>query len=198
MIAAVLTGYPQVMLAVGQPKTLLRFNIVIVLVFGAAVALTASYGLIAVSIAVLVVHVGILLGVYRFLLQPHIGLSMRGLVHELGPAVVGCLGLAAVGFPLRLLLQSVSVGPFVTIVVAGGRASSSTRPWSTSSSPPRGATCGCSPSASCLRSHESAVAVAARAAGAHRGAVAERRVVGGDGGRALRRSAAHGLPQQFS
>ena len=119
MIAAVLTGYPQVMLAVGQPKALLRFNIVIVLVFGAAVAVTASHGLIAVSIAVLVVHIGILLGVYRFLLQPHIGLSMRGLVSELGPAVVGCLGLAAVGFPLRVLLQSVSAGAFVTIVVAG-------------------------------------------------------------------------------
>ena len=71
------------------------------------------------SIAVLVVHIGILLGVYRFLLQPHIGLSIRGLVSELGPAVVGCLGLAAVGFPLRVLLQSVSAGPFVTIVVAG-------------------------------------------------------------------------------
>jgi O-antigen/teichoic acid export membrane protein len=119
MIAAVLTGYPQVMLAVGQPKALLRFNIVIVLVFGAAVAVTAAHGLMAVSIAVLVVHIGILLGVYRFLLQPHIGLSMRGLVSELGPAVVGCLGLAAVGFPLRVLLQSVSAGAFVTIVVAG-------------------------------------------------------------------------------
>ncbi|MEN3282951.1 MAG: lipopolysaccharide exporter [Solirubrobacteraceae bacterium] len=117
MIAAILTGYPQVMLAVGKPNALLRFNIVILGVFGAAVFATATHGLIAVSIAVLVVHVVILLGVYRFLLQPHIGLSIRSLVPELGPAVVGCLGLAAVGFPLRMLVPG---GDLVVIVVAGG------------------------------------------------------------------------------
>jgi len=120
MIAAILTGYPQVMLAVGKPNVLLRFNIVILAVFAAAVAVTATHGLIAVSVAVLVVHVGILLGVYRFLLQPHIGLSIRGLVPELGPAVAGCLGLAAVGFPLRMLLDALPAGAFITLVVAGG------------------------------------------------------------------------------
>jgi O-antigen/teichoic acid export membrane protein len=120
MIAAILTGYPQVMLAVGKPNVLLRFNLVILAVFAAAVAVTATHGLIAVSIAVLVVHVGILLGVYRFLLEPHIGLSIRGLVPELGPAVAGSLGLAAVGFPTRMLLDSLPAGAFATIVVAGG------------------------------------------------------------------------------
>jgi O-antigen/teichoic acid export membrane protein len=117
MIAAILTGYPQVMLAVGKPNVLLRFNVVILVVFAAAVAATATHGLVAVSIAVLVVHVGILLGVYRFLLQPQIGLSIRGLVPELGPAAVGCLGLAAVGFPLRMVVPG---GDLVVIVVAGG------------------------------------------------------------------------------
>jgi O-antigen/teichoic acid export membrane protein len=119
MIAAILTGYPQVMLAVGRPNVLLRFNIVILAVFAAAVFATATHGLIAVSIAVLLVHVVILLGVYRFLLGPEIGLSMRSLVPELGPAVVGCLGLAAVGFPVRALLDKLAAGELATIVVAG-------------------------------------------------------------------------------
>ena len=117
MIAAILTGYPQVMLAVGKPNVLLRFNVVILALFAGAVYVTATHGLIAVSIAVLAVHVLILLGVYRFLLGPHIGLSIRALVPELGPAVVGCLGLAAVGFPLRMLVPG---GDLPVIVVAGG------------------------------------------------------------------------------
>lgn len=120
MIAAILTGYPQVMLAVGRPDILLRFNVVILLLFAGAVAATATQGLVVVSVAVLAVHVLILLGVYRFLLQPQIGLRIGGLVSELGPAVVGCLGLAAVGFPLRLALDAVSAGSLVTLVVAGG------------------------------------------------------------------------------
>jgi teichuronic acid exporter len=117
MIAAILTGYPQVMLAVGKPRVLLRFNIVILAIFAAAVYATATHGLIAVSIAVLAVHVVILLGVYQFLLGPQIGLSIRSLVPALGPAVVGCLGLAAVGFPLRMLVPG---GDLPVIVVAGG------------------------------------------------------------------------------
>jgi O-antigen/teichoic acid export membrane protein len=117
MIAAILTGYPQVMLAVGKPNALLRFNVVILAVFAGAVFVTATHGLIAVSIAVLAVHVVILLGVYQFLLGPQIGLSIRSLVPELGPAVVGCLGLAAVGFPLRMLVPG---GDLPVIVVAGG------------------------------------------------------------------------------
>ena len=120
MIAAILTGYPQIMLAVGRPNVLLRFNIVILAVFAAAVAVTAPHGLIAVSIAVLVVHVGILLGVYRFLLQPQIGLTIRDLVPELGPAVVGCLALCAVGLPTRMLLDTLAPGDLVTLAVAGG------------------------------------------------------------------------------
>lgn len=117
MIAAILTGYPQVMLAVGKPNLLLCFNVVILAIFAAAVFAASTHGLIAVSIAVLVVHVVILLGVYRFLLGPQIGLSIRSLAPELGPAVVGCLGLAAVGFPLRALVPG---GDLVVLVVAGG------------------------------------------------------------------------------
>jgi lipopolysaccharide exporter len=120
MIAAILTGYPQVMLAVGRPDVLLRFNVVILVVFAAAVAVAAPHGLVAVSIAVLVVHFGILLGVYRFLLQPHIDLSIRALVPELGPAVSGCLALIAVGFPATALLRSAAVPDIATLVLAGG------------------------------------------------------------------------------
>jgi O-antigen/teichoic acid export membrane protein len=119
MIAAVLTGYPQVMLAVGRPNALLRFNIVMVIVYGGAVMIAAKHGLVTVAISVVAVYMGILLAVYRFLLQREIGLTIRSLVHELGPALAGSAALLAVGFPLRELLQSVSAGDFVTLAVTG-------------------------------------------------------------------------------
>jgi O-antigen/teichoic acid export membrane protein len=119
MAAAVLTGYPQVMLAVGRPRTLLHFNVVMLAVYAAAIALAAQHGLVAVSLAVVVVYMGILAGVYRFLLQRHLGISIMRLIPELGPAVAGCLALAAVGEPLRHLLEP-RMSPFLVLAITGG------------------------------------------------------------------------------
>lgn len=118
MIAAILTGYPQVMLAVGRPKALLRFNLVMLAGYAAAIYVAVGHGLIAVAAAASVAYLGILVGVYRFLLSPAIGLSIRRLIPELGPALVGCLALAAVSEPVRVALEPV-LGSFGTIAVAG-------------------------------------------------------------------------------
>jgi hypothetical protein len=88
------------MLAVGRPRALLRFNLGMLAAYAAAVALAASHGLIVVSIAVSVAYLGILAGVYRFLLQRYVGISIARLIPELGPAIAGCLALAAVAEPL--------------------------------------------------------------------------------------------------
>ena len=107
MVAAILTGYPQVMLAVGRPRALLNFNLAMLAVYATVVALAVGHGLIAVAIAVVIVYLGILVGVYRFLLGRYVGLSIRRLIPELGPALAGCVALAAVTEPLRLLLDPV-------------------------------------------------------------------------------------------
>jgi len=119
MIAAVLTGYPQVMLAVGRPRTLLNFNVAMLVVYAALIAVTAKLGLITIAIAVVLAYVLILLGVYRLMLQRHLGIAVSRLVPELGPAVAGCFGLAAAGEPLRRLLYP-AIGAAPTIVIAGG------------------------------------------------------------------------------
>jgi len=118
MVAAVLTGYPQVMLAVGRPKTLLNFNVAMLCGYAAIIALVAQQGLIAVAVAVVVGYMLILLGVYRFLLQRHVGISVRRLLPELGPAIAGCLALAAVAEPARRLLDPL-LGAAPTITIAG-------------------------------------------------------------------------------
>jgi O-antigen/teichoic acid export membrane protein len=118
MVAAVLTGYPQVMLAVGRPRTLLNFNVVMLIGYAAIVAVVAQQGLITISLAVVVAYLAILAGVYRFMLQRHLGISIARLVPELGPAVVGCLALAAIDEPLRRLLDP-TIGAAPTIAIAG-------------------------------------------------------------------------------
>jgi len=105
MVAAVLTGYPQVMLAVGRPRTLLKFNLAVLATYATAVWIAVGHGLIAVSIAVVVVYMLVLLAAYRFLLGPQLGITVRRLIPGLGPAVTGCAALLAVCMPLRVLLE---------------------------------------------------------------------------------------------
>ena len=60
MIAAVLTGYPQVMLAVGRPRVLLQFNLVVLGVYVGVVAATVDRGLTTLCVGVVGVYIGIL------------------------------------------------------------------------------------------------------------------------------------------
>jgi O-antigen/teichoic acid export membrane protein len=107
MTAAILTGYPQVMLAVGRPKVLLKFNTITLVIYAGAVLVAVSHGIVAVSVAVVVVSVGILVAAYRFLLGPELGIKLSDLIPDLGPAVTGCLALLAVTVPLRMALEHV-------------------------------------------------------------------------------------------
>jgi lipopolysaccharide exporter len=118
MIAAILTGYPQVMLAVGKPRALLNFNLAMLVTYAVAIFLAVGHGLIAVAIVASTVYLCILVGVYRFLLARYVGLSIRRLIPELGPALAGCLALAAASEPLRLLLEP-ALPPALTIAIAG-------------------------------------------------------------------------------
>jgi O-antigen/teichoic acid export membrane protein len=119
MAAAILTGYPQVMLAVGKPKELLRFNLAMLTGFAIAVGLASGQGLAVIAVAVVLVYACILLGAYKFLLQRHAGIPMWSLLRELSPAVVGCFALAAVALPLRFALEGAGAPDAVTLLVAG-------------------------------------------------------------------------------
>lgn len=118
MLAAVLTGYSQVMLAIGRPRQLLAFNVARLAVYAGAVLLASAHGLMTVAAAVVGAYLLILLGAYRFLLGPHVGIATRRLVPELGPAVVGCLALAAVAVPAVRVLEG-AVPAVFTIAIVG-------------------------------------------------------------------------------
>ncbi len=106
MMAAVLTGYPQVMLATGRPKALLRFNCGMLAVYVAATVAAVPFGLNAVCVAVVGVYVLMVLAVYVLLLRPAIGVQVRSLVPDLGPALTGCVALLAVSIPLEAALEA--------------------------------------------------------------------------------------------
>ena len=118
MIAAVLVGYPQVMLAIGRPRPLLYMNIAMLLVYGGAILAASRHGLVWIGIAVVGAYFLNLLGIYRFLLQRHVGISIKRLVPELGPAVIGSVALVAVAIPLSGLLGP-ALPRAATIMIVG-------------------------------------------------------------------------------
>jgi O-antigen/teichoic acid export membrane protein len=122
MIAAILTGYPQVMLAAGRPRPLMIFNCCVLVAYGIAVYLTAGLGLVAVALAVVGIHLAILAAVYLILFRAVLGLPIGRLVTDLAPAVAGSALVLAVGFPLAHLLrgQDLAAPLFVFLVGSAG------------------------------------------------------------------------------
>lgn len=118
MIATVLTGYPQIMLAIGRPRPLLYFNIAMVAAYGGVVVLASSHGLVVVALAVVGVHLAVLGGVYHLLLRRYLDITIGRLIPELGPAAAGCVALLAVCVPLTQLLSG-SFPSFLTLGLVG-------------------------------------------------------------------------------
>jgi O-antigen/teichoic acid export membrane protein len=117
MFAAILTGYSQIMLAIGKPRPLMWFNVGRLIIYAGAVTLASGHGLVAVACAVVAAYLVILLGAYRILLHRYIGITLGRLIPELGPAVTGCLALAAVTVPLTHVLTGVLPRPLLIALV---------------------------------------------------------------------------------
>jgi PST family polysaccharide transporter len=119
MIAAILTGYAQVMLAAGRPRELMRFNLGVLVVYAGAVWVTAAHGIVAVAIAVVGVYVAQLVVVYGILFRRVIGIPVGRMVADLAPAVTGSAALLALGFPLCGALRGVGApAPLIVAAVA--------------------------------------------------------------------------------
>jgi O-antigen/teichoic acid export membrane protein len=120
MIAAILTGFAQVMLAAGRPQALMRFNIVVLAVYGATVWFTAKHGISTVAAAVVGVYVLQLLGVYGILFRRVMGIPVGRMVSDLSPAVVGSAAILAIGLPLQRLLDTAPAPATVALLAIIG------------------------------------------------------------------------------
>jgi O-antigen/teichoic acid export membrane protein len=119
MIAAILTGYPQVMLAAGKPRPLMVFNCCVLVVYGSAVWFMAPYGLVAVATAVVGIYIGILCAVYGILFRLVLKMPIGRLVTDLAPAIVGSALVLVVGFPLASILRDQGVGAIPLLMAVG-------------------------------------------------------------------------------
>jgi lipopolysaccharide exporter len=119
MIAAVLTGYPQVMLAAGRPRPLMVFNSFVLVLYGLAVWLTAKHGLVTVAAAVVGVHVAMLAAVYLVLFRAVLKMPIARLVTDLAPAVVGSGLIVLVGMPLAAELRDMGANAILIIAAVG-------------------------------------------------------------------------------
>jgi O-antigen/teichoic acid export membrane protein len=119
MIAAILTGYPQVMLAAGKPRALMIFNCFVLALYCVTIALTAHSGLVAVATAVVGVHVAMLATVYLVLFRTVLKMPIGRLVTDLAPAVAGSALIIAVGMPLAGELRDVGANAFAIIAIVG-------------------------------------------------------------------------------
>jgi PST family polysaccharide transporter len=123
MIAAVLTGYPQIMLAAGRPRALLFFNLGLLVLYAVASWLAAPYGITTLACAVVGIHLILLVAVYAGLFRGVLGIPVRRLVTDLVPAVVGSAVLLAVALPLVSVLRTEDAPTFFLVAgtaLAGG------------------------------------------------------------------------------
>ncbi len=119
MIAAILTGYSQVMLAAGRPRALLIFNCVVLVAYALAVFLTAKQGLVTVSLAVVGVHVAMLAAVYLILFRRVLGMPVGRLFTDLAPAAATAAFVLAVGWPVADFARGADAAPVLVVLLAG-------------------------------------------------------------------------------
>ena len=119
MIAAILTGYSQVMLAAGRPRALLIFNCVVLVVYALAVFVTAKQGLVTVALAVVGVHIAMLGAVYLILFRRVLGMPVGRLFTDLAPAAATAALVLVIGLPVADLLRGAGAAPVLIVLLAG-------------------------------------------------------------------------------
>jgi lipopolysaccharide exporter len=119
MIAAVLTGYPQILLAAGRPRALLAFNLVLLALYTVSSWIAAPHGLTALALTVVGVHVAMIVAVYGVLFKRLLGIPIGRLVSDLLPAVACSLALLAAAAPLAGLLRNAGAPVPVLALLVG-------------------------------------------------------------------------------
>ena len=119
MVAAILTGFAQVLLAAGRPRPLMWFNVALLAVYAGVVMATAERGIVTVAVAVVAVYLAQLVVVYTVLFRRIVGIAVDRMVRDLAPAVVGSAALMAVCFPLTRALRDAAVPPVLILAAVG-------------------------------------------------------------------------------
>ena len=119
MAGSVGTGLGPLMLAAGRPRALLVYNLASAGAFACTIWIVAPRGLHAVCVAAAGFYVVQLLAAHWLLLDRLLGIPVRQLLRDVGPAAVSCGALLAAAFPLARALESAELPVLVQLAVTG-------------------------------------------------------------------------------
>jgi lipopolysaccharide exporter len=108
-----------VLMATGRTRALLGYGIAHFLAYGLAVYLVVPLGIVAVALVAAVVHTLFLVVAYALMLRGSSERPLARLWHDVAPATVSCLGLAAVVLPVNLALSAAHAPAIVQLAVVG-------------------------------------------------------------------------------
>lgn len=119
MARMVNNGSPALLLAAGRPRALLGFNLCRLAALAAAVLVAVPYGLVAVCIAVSGFQVLTLVSSYAWLLPRLVGVTLRQLTRDLGPAIASSAVMLAAAMPLARAFSAAGLPSPVVITLVG-------------------------------------------------------------------------------
>jgi O-antigen/teichoic acid export membrane protein len=119
MAASLFESMTPLLLATGRVRSMLGFNVVGLLLYAPAVYLAAGYGLTAVCLAVVGVHLCLLFGTYYFLLHRMFDVPFRRLWDDMAPGAVAGLAMLGVGLGLTESMSSAGIPAVPLLAVAG-------------------------------------------------------------------------------
>ncbi len=119
MAMTINNGTGPLLLAAGRPRTLAIFNVALFASYAGTILATASLGLTTVCVAVACFQVVALLIAYGLVLGPLVGVGLRQLTHDLGPALVSSAVLLAVSAPAINALDNAGVPAVAALALAG-------------------------------------------------------------------------------
>lgn len=119
MSEAIMAGIGPLMVAIGRPGVLLRFNLVVFAAYAAIVYALVPYGLEAVAAGVAGFGVLVVVGNQLFLRGPFAGLTWHDLWSETRAGIVTGVGVLATGTAVREALEALGAPPAALLGVLG-------------------------------------------------------------------------------
>lgn len=117
--SALTTGRGPILLALGRAKTLLAMNVAELVVYAAMILVLAPHGLVAVAVGVVAFSFAVLVAT-QCVLRATIGIPVREVFDEAGPAVVSTFAMLAIVVPVTRVLDGVAVSAVPLLLAAGG------------------------------------------------------------------------------
>jgi lipopolysaccharide exporter len=118
LAAAVNVGTGPLIMAAGHPRALMTMNVIYLVIYATVVYVTSGIGLIAVCIGVACTGLLRMVAVYHFLLDRLMGIPLRTLATDVGPALLSCAALFAVAAPLTALGEHIAAPAVITLAAA--------------------------------------------------------------------------------